>query len=74
MKSRHYLSSERNPKNCLFLMGSKSDPDRTVKRGAELGPGLRDKWRHSTEIGQRRDPGGYTKNKSALLALNSLRS
>lgn len=38
-------------------MGSKPDPDKTVKRGTELGPGFRDKWRHSAEIRQRQDPG-----------------
>ena len=38
-------------------MGCKADPDKTVKRGAELGPGLSDKWRRNAEMGQRRDPG-----------------
>ena len=38
-----------------------SDPETrrniTEKRGAETGPGFRDKWRRRAKMGQRRDPG-----------------
>jgi len=53
-------------------MGSKPYPGKTEKRGAELGPGLSDKWRRSAEIATRPGNQGNGQNKSALVALNSL--
>ena len=37
-------------------MGSKPDPEKTEKRGADTGPGLIAKCRRRAKIGQRRDP------------------
>ena len=38
-------------------MGSKPDPEKTKKRGADTGPGLIAKWHRKAKIGQRQDPG-----------------
>jgi len=38
-------------------MGTRPDPERSEKRGADTGPGLRAKWHRRAEIGHRRDPG-----------------
>ena len=45
-------------------MGCRPDPDITEKRGAETGPGFRDKWRRRAKMGQRRDPGTLGMGKS----------